>query len=185
MKIHLIRHAKPDVKNKFLVNSRELQQWVTNYNNSDIILNEKKILYIKNKLNPNVLFISSTLVRAIKTAESIESGKSILTDSNFCEAALPILNLRKITLPLPLWLVILRLLWIFKFPFKGESYKETGKRAQTAASKLEDMANEYNEIALFGHGFFNRLIIRALVKNKWKLVGKKDMSHLGFSTLLK
>ena len=63
-----------------------------------------------------------------------------------------------------------------------ESYQYARERAKLAAQQLIELATIEGKVVLFGHGYMNLHIRRALAKQGWK-VHSKSNAYWGVSTL--
>ena len=70
-------------------------------------------------------------------------------------------------MPVTVWLVLYRLIWLFGYSQNGESYAAANNRADAAASKLMTLAEEHDKVVLIGHGLMNRIIAKRLCINNW------------------
>lgn len=73
-----------------------------------------------------------------------------------------------LALPIGLWVVLLRLLWLFGFSRNGESIVDTKARARQAARRLMELSQQHERVLLIGHGFINYLIARELRAQGWR-----------------
>lgn len=80
---------------------------------------------------------------------------------------MPYFDSGSVLLPVSVWIIVLRVLWIFGFAKNGESFLNARRRAKHAASMLIEYAEEYNSVLLVGHGFMNYLIAKELRKRSW------------------
>lgn len=186
MEIILLRHGKPDVKLSGNVNSVTLKVMADEYENSGVSAGEEKP---ENKLsqmyreifNHSCFYVCSNLKRSQESAKLLGFANVDMKDSLFNESDIPLFNryfiiFNKIKLPVLMWVIILRLLWLFGFKQNGESIIEAKKRAEIAANKLIGLAYEHKKVVLIGHGLFNRLIANQLRRKDWqgpKSPGKK------------
>lgn len=65
------------------------------------------------------------------------------------------------------WIVLVRVLWVLGFSRNGESLRNAKKRANHAAARLVELAEEHQQILLVGHGFINYFIAKELRKRGW------------------
>lgn len=171
MKIILIRHAKVEVDIYTLTYASELNKWLDIYNTTKIkteLVNEKKIRKI---------FEETDKIFCSKLKRSIDSvalyGKTPdISDEVFNEAGVPFSNWRGIKLPLVIWSIVFRVMWLFGYKNNGESYKEAKLRAKKGTDKLIESSEKEATVTLLGHGLMNRLIGKELVRRGWKSQGK-------------
>ncbi len=82
-----------------------------------------------------------------------------------------------------IWLIIFRILWFFGYSRNCESYKDIKQRAKKASSKLIKLSKEHDKIILFGHGVFNRLILKEMISKGWKNTKKLESKNWGYGIL--
>lgn len=160
MNIILLRHGKPEVKLKGFLNAAEIKQMVAAYQNSAIQDASPQHLYEKFS---HYYVVCSDLPRSLQSADKIGFQRVDYKDSLFSEADLPHFDRGKVSLPVTVWLILLRVMWLFGFKRNGESFKQAKNRAQIAAIKLVTLAEEHENIILVGHGLMNRLIAKRLL----------------------
>ena len=171
MKIILIRHAEVDINKNSFAYAFELKKWLDIYNNAEI----KKDFVSKSEISN--IFDSSDKILCSGLKRSYDSvalyGKTPYEeDELFNEAGLPFANWRWVKLPLWVWAIIFRVMWLFGYKKNGESLQEATIRAQKGASKLIASCEKGTTITLLGHGLMNRLIAKELVKRGWSNQGK-------------
>ncbi len=173
--ITLIRHGKPDFKNKYsvfsLLRGFQVQHFIDDYNEFEVprIGRKNHCNILKNICNTGDLFMCSKLRR---TSDSFRLlGVNNFKESELLsEAELPSGFLLNLILPLPLWVMLLRLFWFFGINSNCESFMDFRKRIKLAAKTIESITNEKNNIVIMAHGFFNRSLRRELCRNSWKQV---------------
>jgi broad specificity phosphatase PhoE len=84
----------------------------------------------------------------------------------FCEAQLPHGRWTLPRLSPFTWAFILRVLWLCGFSGKVESASKARMRANTAAQRLQSLADE-GPVLLLGHGIMNRMIAKHLEATGW------------------
>ena len=171
MEIILIRHGKPTSADNPKVNACEYTRWVRRYNHS-LVASDSRPDCINDSYK-SFYTVSSDLKRAVHST-TIYTGKSPQeTDQVFREMDIP-----RYKLPFILtawhWVYLSRVIWMFggKGPF--ESFKQAKSRADLAADKLIAMTQQQGKVVLFGHGFMNRYIRKALINKGWQLHTKSN-----------
>ena len=76
------------------------------------------------------------------------------------------------------WLLLTRILWILGVS-KGmstniESFKQAKQRAKQAAQQLHNLAEDQQNVIVFGHGLSNCYIRKELIKLGWQLRNKSS-----------
>ncbi len=185
IQIYLIRHAKPNLKKRFLSSSAQAQEYVENYNRVSIHkINSNQV--VVNLKKPHQIYCSS-LPRSQETALTLFGASYlIVSDSIFREFELKIVQANSIVkLPLDLWKGVSRLSWFLGYNHRGiESRKEAMKRVVLSADNLEKLANQEETAILVGHGLINAAITKELKKRDWDVVHSKGHLNLG-ATILK
>jgi broad specificity phosphatase PhoE len=165
-KIILLRHGEVDIKDYKNISANQFEEWIIEYNNSDIKSEFSSKDEIKDLLNETDILICSNLKRSI---QSIEIFDKIPFETNdvFNEAELPFLNWSLLKLDTKVWLIFFRILWFFGYSQNCESFKKTKQRAIKATEILIELSNQEKTIILIGHGIMNKLIQKELILQKW------------------
>jgi len=183
MKIILIRHAEVEIDKNTFTYASELKKWLEIYDHAEI----KKALVSKDEIlnlfNQSDRIFCSTLKRSLDSVALY--GKSPdKTDEIFNEAGLPFANWSWVKLPLSLWAVVFRVMWLFGYKNNGESLKVAKARAKKGADRLIEACAKNSTITLLGHGLMNRLIGKELVKRGWKAQSKMGSANWGYGVFL-
>ncbi|QNG58451.1 histidine phosphatase family protein [Bacillus sp. PAMC26568] len=160
MKIGLIRHFK--VKNKpprKWMTPTELDQWFSDYDTSDIEIG------ITEPCSEWDICYSSDIFRAEKTAQSIYKGE-IITAEELREIPAYSLFHEKIRLPYFLWMVTVRIAWLFNHKSQLESKINANKRAEAIIDVI--LSKQNRNILIVSHGGFILFIKRVLLKRGFK-----------------
>ena len=171
MEIVLIRHGKPTSADNPVVNATEYTRWIRRYNWSDVAFDSRPA---NKDVNHSLCYVvSSDFKRAIHSA-CIYTGKfQEIISELFREMEIP-----RYKLPLRLkamtWVYLCRVLWMFGLKGSFESYRSAKIRAEIAADKLIDLATENGKVVLFGHGYLNVYIRKAIMKKGWLLKSKSN-----------
>lgn len=180
MKIILVRHGKPKMPPASFIKASEFGQWIRAYDMS--VLDEQQGIpeALCSLMSDCQTVVCSDLPRSIASAQLL--GQQVRQqDAVFREAELPYFCLSVIRLPVDVWLVLFRLLWLFGFSKHGESYRESKIRAYQAAQLLQQLAIRHGSVVLVGHGVMNRLIRKALIHDGWQcsaITGKAYWSYM-------
>lgn len=179
MEIILIRHGKPTSANNPIVNACEYTKWIRQYNFSDVAKNSRPD--ITHSQYASFYTLSSDLKRAIHSAHIYVGRAPEEVNPLYREMDIP-----RYKLPFRLkawhWVYLSRFLWMFgcKGPF--ESFSQAKQRAELAAEQLIEMTKQKEQVVLFGHGFMNRYIRKALMQKGWQL-GSKSNAYWGITSL--
>ena len=168
-KITIYRHAKPIVSQDEIICGKDYPDWVSRYNDSDIIPPKKAL--------PKEDFVfTSKIKRSIKTGEAI--SKKIEENKLFNEAEVPLIRFPRLKRKASFWVVISRILWLCGISTKCESYRKTKKRVNAAIEFIDSYLETNDEIIIVGHGFINSMLKKQLLKNAWHLSLDEDHDYL-------
>ena len=163
------------------LNSHQLSNWVYDYNAAKVDDSYPPLKASIIEMQNSEVQISSDLARAIDSCEVL-GVQNHQIDSMFTEAGLPVPKRSFLPLPLNIWLICLRLMWLLGYSSNAESFKDANIRSVNAAKTLEDLANEHGSIALVGHGIMNRLIAKQLLATGWqKINAVQATQYWGFT----
>ena len=179
MEISFIRHGKSQWIENRPVTIHSFKDWVEKYDYVGVI--EEKELPRESMITISKvrLVFTSDLNRAIHSASILDPKSDIISDPVFREVELPspLLKFWNLKLTPTAWTVILRALWFLGYSSNCESYNYAKKRAIKAANLLIKHAEEHNQIALVGHGFFNMMIAKELQGRGWEGRRKTNSNH--------
>ncbi len=165
MRITLLRHGKPDFELKGIVRARELSAVANSYDLSGIA--DVPPGTAVEATRESRLVVCSHLPRSLESAKALGFLEAHVTDPLYCETAMPHFQHGSILLPVGLWAVMLRIMWLFGFSRNGESLADARKRARRAAARLMELAAEHRHVLLVGHGFMNSFIAKELLRGGW------------------
>ncbi len=157
MYIGLVRHFKVNCDIQFFMNSADFENWVVEYDISDVIKNDVKVDHI----SWNRCF-SSDLPRAIRTSEAIYKGE-IVTTALLREVPLCPIFKTKVKLPYFFWCISARVAWHFQHKSQFEIKKDTLERVDSFISSLDQESDD--NIVIVCHGFYMKVLLKALKKN--------------------
>jgi broad specificity phosphatase PhoE len=168
MEIILLRHGKPTVELKGYIDAGELKALVLAYTQSEIqeLSSSHELGKVKKIFNSHYV-VCSNLSRSLRSAKMIGFEQIHFSDALFNEPNIPHFDKGFIKLPVLVWLIGLRLMWLFGFSKNAESFKQAKFRAEQASNKLIELAQENEKVILVGHGLMNRLIARQLRLKDW------------------
>ena len=170
MRIGIIRHFKVNCHKILFMTSKEFKEWEENYNKSDVIINNVELRGIKwDKC------YSSTLIRAIVTAQHVYKGNIVKNDL-IRETIIDPIFKSNFKLPYWFWAVSGRLAWYFNHKSQEENKILTKDKARKFVETLLDEAKiEGTEnILIVTHGFFMYSLQKELKKRGF--IGKLIIS---------
>jgi broad specificity phosphatase PhoE len=165
MRITLIRHGEPAYKLKGIARAKDLDKIAAAYDMSGIVGIPPPETNIIKAGEPFV--ICSHLKRSLESAKALGFSCVDVSDPLYRETAIPYPDRGSVPLPLNVWIVGLRLMWLLGFSKNGESLMNARKRASEAAQMLVEFAEQHEHVVLVGHGLMNRFIGKALMDIGW------------------
>jgi hypothetical protein len=186
LQIYLIRHAKPNVKKKFLCSADEAKQYVSDYNSAPIVPFDSSLVSVDLRRSHSIY--CSSLPRSQETALEIFGNQlPIVSDTIFREFEIRMVGgNRFLKLPLVFWQGVSRGSWMLGFNHRGiESHREAKLRAKQAAENLIKVAEHEETAILVAHGMLNGAIQSKLEKQDWKPIQKQGQLNLGATILVK
>lgn len=178
MRIILLRHGKPDFALKGSVPAKDLKKIAKLYDASEVVGSPPKETVAA--IAGDHVVVCSHLPRSIQSARSLGYSEVRVKEPLFSETALPHFSSGFITLPMGVWMVVLRILWLFGFSRNGESLVDAKRRSKQAADKLAQLAEEHQSVLLVGHGFMNYFIAKELRKSGWHGPSKPGDNYWGY-----
>lgn len=160
MKIGLVRHFEVIQSSQKLVSSAEFKEWVRQYD----IANVRQSPVDLGDNNWDLCF-SSDLPRALQTAQRICNCKIETTNCLREVPISPILN-TNLRLPVPLWLGLGRMGWIFSHHSQPELRLQTTKRINGFLTQM--LSLKESNILLVTHGFLMGLIRKELLNSGFR-----------------
>ncbi len=176
MKIILIRHAEVNINTNSFAYAFELKKWLDIYNHAEIKKDFVSKSEISNIFNRSDKILCSGLKRSYDSV-ALYAKTPHQQNELFNEAGLPYANWRWVKLPLALWAIVFRVMWLFGYKKNGESLQEAKSRAKKATDKLINFCEEELTVTLLGHGLMNRLIGKELIRRGWNNQGKMGSAN--------
>lgn len=182
MHIHLFRHGPSAYHEPAMLTYTQFGTWIDRYDAAGI-----RSMNGPDKVNvlpvpPAQSVLASDLPRAIETAHLLYPDAMIISNAVFREAHLPVLPLRGIRFKAEIWVILAQLAWRCGWAPDGESAKRAHQRAAEAANLLIAQTIGRDDVALIGHGFFNRLIARELIRRQWIGPRRPTSTHCSYTT---
>jgi len=180
MRITISRHGQPEINSRERIISSEMGDWISTYNNAPLSsgVPSKELQRLADEA---VVIVCSDLRRSIESAELLSCKRKLLEDSRFREAGLPYGHVRVLKLRPTQWAVIFRCAWFLGYDKNSAHLADEKFRAKEAAKRLQELADEYENVLYVGHGIINRLIAKELASAGWH--GAKPPSvYWGYST---
>ncbi|TSB45051.1 histidine phosphatase family protein [Alkalicoccobacillus porphyridii] len=161
MKIGLVRHFRVSrgYPERHFINSRDLVEWVKEYDASDVEENPVDL----GKVNWKACY-SSDLPRAKTTAKSIYTGPIKETKKLREIELVPPFN-APFRLPLFLHLILIRLAWVFTHASQPENRQQTRARLNDILTKAEA---EGKDCLIVSHGAVMDIMRQQLLKRGYR-----------------
>jgi len=156
--IILARHGEPDLSKQVRLNWRGYKYWWRLYDEAGLVPEHDAPKLVKELARQADMVMSSTLPRAIETAEKAKGGPVDKTEDLLVEAPLPPPNLGYFRFKPRTWGVFARIIWCLGHKGEGESQKQARVRADKAAEVLSEEASGGKMIFVAAHGWFNRML---------------------------
>lgn len=181
MEIILARHGKSSFDMRKQISGSGLAAALDNYDAAGIDKHSHPPQALRSVIQSSTRIFTSDLPRSLESASRLHPEGDFLSLPLFREAPLP----RNFPVPYRLsataWTVIARVCWFFGYAGDVESYAQVRRRADEAAQHLIQHASDSGRVALIGHGLFNILIAKQLVRKGWSGPKKRSSHHWGWS----
>jgi len=158
--IYILRHFKVNDHANKRLDSKEFQEWIEKYDNSELEYKDLEIPQVDK-------VYTSSLKRAVKTVQylKLQSNPTSLLNEVL---TYPFVN-TKYKLPKELWLFINRIFWFFNLTSK-ERKIDTINKSRKFFDQLEK--EKLNRVLIVSHGLFLKIFLKELKKNGFR--GKID-----------
>jgi broad specificity phosphatase PhoE len=186
LRIHLVRHGKPDISRDVWLSRPEYRAWWKRYGDVGLAPDNSPPEATIAAARKCRHFVASSLLRARETAQALSEGADIECDPKYVEAALP----PPIVLPFlkgkPIaWGTYSRVIWWLGYAGGEESHTLAKARAVDCAETLAQLSQKHGETMLCGHGWFNRMIAKRLRQRGWKRDNKGSDAHWAVRSYVK
>jgi broad specificity phosphatase PhoE len=171
MRIALVRHfkVKRGYPQKAFITPAELDQWIIEYDESDIEEQRVDLGSIQWQL-----CYSSDMTRALKTAEGIFQGK--INVSKDLREIKPFWRINKNwRLPFILYPLIGRIAWLLKLPSQGEGRDQVKGRAERIIDEV--LSQKAENILIVSHGGIMMFLKKELLKRGFRGPGFSVAEH--------
>ncbi len=115
--------------------------------------------------------------RSTESARVLAPHAALVVDPLFAEAPLASPRIPLLSLKVPTWAVVARILWHVGFHPAIEDYRKARQRAGLAADILIARGHENGAAALVAHGYFNAMIGRILRKRGFSRTGSHRVRY--------
>lgn len=166
--IIIARHGEPDADRRAVMDWRGYEHWWADYDLAGLKPGQSAPDGLCGQAANARSIFASTLPRAIETAEACAGGREVTQNSVFVEAPLP-------PPPMPgrfsarTWGVYARCSWWLGMARGKETRQQAEIRAEEAVAILIEAA-QHGDVALFAHGWFNRMMRPVLKRHGYVCV---------------
>jgi len=181
MKIILLRHGKPEGISNSPISASRMRSWIDQYNSASISRHSHASEQDLKIISESELLICSGLKRSNDSAVRLMTDQPIMENVVFREAELPHSNLRTFKIKPAVWAVVFRVFWYLGYSKGVESRAKTRSRAEKAAVEIIGLAEQYDVVALVGHGIFNRFLAAELLERGFLGPRKPSSRYWGVS----
>ena len=175
--IIIARHGKPALSRKVKLNWREYRMWWKEYDKGGLQAEQKIPKGLTDWTVKADIVISSSLRRALESAELASGRKPDFIYDELIEAALPSPHLGPLKIRPKSWGTWSRIVWYFGWPDGMETHGQARKRANAMCDVLAEHAKDGKIIYVSGHGWFNRMLKGSLMKRGWKCKSQNGDLH--------
>ena len=174
--ILIVRHGKPILSPRDAhpaMKAADYREFWIRYDQAGLSPGSMPPLPLRKVANDARRIFVSVLPRSQESARAVVGDSSVEIDPVMVEASLPPPPLWGLRLRPRHWGIVARLAWGLGRAGGMESHTAARERARAAAGKLAEAAENEQNVVLFGHGWFNRMIISALRDMGWKVVDRR------------
>lgn len=166
--ITLVRHGEPALSRRQMLDWKGYRDWWAKYEEGGLLEGQTPPRCLNDYARDARYIYSSTLRRAIETAQAVCHGRSFMPLDILVEAPLPPPHLPtwiKLSPKSWGWGTVSRLWWWYSDRHEsGETRAQAEIRAKKAADFLVDKAREGGDVLVLAHGYFNLMISLELKK---------------------
>ncbi len=183
MQITLLRHGKPAFEWNRKAKGSELDRIIEEYDTSGI--EGRPPQQTLDLASSHYFIVSSDLPRSTQSAKAIGVENIDLKSKQFIEVGMPYFSRLPVVLPLCLWVIFYRVLWLVGFSKNAESLRMAKARAKQANRTLIELAETHQKVLVVGHGLFNHLLAKELRKSGWQGPRSPGKKHWEFGSYTK
>ncbi|HEY6621225.1 MAG TPA: histidine phosphatase family protein [Steroidobacteraceae bacterium] len=166
MEIILARHGRPKLGQKRWITPRQIADWIRGYDQSGVFIGSIPSASSEKAIRAAYI-VSSPLPRSAQSAEALAPSRKITSQEVFREAGLPHARWNFPRLSASVWTLLFRVAWFWGYSANSESLSSASNRAQSAAMRLIELAEEHQSVFVMGHGIMTALIAKELVVKGW------------------
>lgn len=172
VEITLVRHGPSCCRSHGRCSAKQFKEWVKSYDQMGILQEPVVPLDTIRKCQESSVIITSLLTRAVESTSVLLSGieKKIIQSNMFREAELPVIDRMPsfVRLKPDRWVLVFRALWMAGYGGENETFRQARRRAEKASDTLVEYARIHSKVVVVGHGIFNMMVAKELIKKGWK-----------------
>ena len=171
LRIILIRHGQPAIALRPRTSRHGFRDYIDAYEAAGLDPASLPPAELRDLVRELDVVFTSDRPRSRESAQALAPHAALTVDPLFAEAPLAAPPLPLLTMGVPSWAVVARLLWHAGYHPEIENYRKAKHRAAQAAHILIGKARETGAAALVAHGYFNMMIGHALRQRGFKKRG--------------
>jgi broad specificity phosphatase PhoE len=162
LRIILIRHGQPAIALRPRTSHRGFRAYIDAYEAAGLDPASMPPQELRDLVKELEAVFSSDRPRSRESAAALAPHAILTADPLFAEAPLASPPIPLLSMGVPSWAVVARLLWHVGYHPEIENVRQAKRRAAQAADILIDSARATGAAALVAHGYFNMMIGRQL-----------------------
>ncbi len=177
MRILLIRHGQPHIALSPRTSHAGFADYIDAYEQAGLSPSNLPPEELRDLVLELDHVFTSGVPRSQQSAERLAPHAELVADPLFAEAPLASPPIPLLTMRVPKWAVVSRILWHAGFHPEIENPRAAAKRAGKAADILIARAKKSGVTALVAHGYFNWMIGRDLVRRNFTRTGSHQARY--------
>ena len=161
-RIILIRHGQPAIALSPRTSHHGFADYIDAYETAGLDPASLPPRELADLVKELTYVFTSGRARSDESARALAPHAELIADPLFDEAPLASPRIPLLTMTVPKWAVVSRVLWHAGFHPGIEDYRKARHRAAQAATRLIEKTRGSNSVALVAHGYFNAMIGRQL-----------------------
>ena len=176
-RIILIRHGQPDIALTPRTSHSGFADYIGAYEAAGLDPASLPPEELRDLVRELDAVFTSDRPRSTQSARVLAPHAELVVDPLFAEAPLASPRIPLVSLTVPTWAVVSRILWHAGFSPGIEGYRKSRQRAGEAADILTARARESGAAALVAHGYFNAMIGRILRRRGFSRTGSHRVRY--------
>jgi len=176
-RILLIRHGQPHIALSPRTSHRGFADYIDSYEEAGLSPSNLPPEELRDLARELDHVFTSGRRRSHESAATLAPHAELIADPLFDEAPLASPPIPLLSMKVPKWAVVSRILWHAGFHPEIENPRAAAKRAVQAAEILMARARQKGVTALVAHGYFNWMIGRVLLKRGFTRTGSHQARY--------